>query len=146
MSRTRTADPFAALVREFSLELVHLRQMIALAEEEQRDLVAGEVGRIDAIAAEKLAQLHALELYTRERAGYLAEQGFAADASGLASCAAAAGNRGRALTDVWTQVADALTALRDLNEENGALLRVRLAEIGGPPAAPRAPARARRAP
>jgi hypothetical protein len=29
-------------------------------------------------------------------------------------------------------VADALATLRDLNEENGALLRARLAALGGP--------------
>jgi hypothetical protein len=29
-------------------------------------------------------------------------------------------------------VADALAELRDLNEENGTLLRARLAELGGP--------------
>ena len=61
---TPTPDPFAALVREFELELVHLKQMLALAEEEQRDLVTGDMARLDAISAEKLAQLHALELYT----------------------------------------------------------------------------------
>lgn len=134
MSRTGPPDPFAALVREFSLELVHLKQMLALAAEEQRDLVAGEVARIDSIAAEKLVQLHALELYSTERAAYLARQGFTADASGLAACALAAGSRGRELTAVWKQVAEALADLRDLNEENGALLRARLAELDGPAA------------
>lgn len=127
-----SSDPFAALVREFELELVHLRQMLALAAEEQRDLVDGNVERIDAIAAEKLVQLHALELYTRERAAYLTEQGFTADASGLAACALAAGRRGRKLTTVWKHVSEALAELRDLNEENGTLLRARLAELDGP--------------
>ncbi len=133
MSRSAApADPFAALVREFELELVHLRQMLALAEEEQRDLVAGDMTRLDAISAEKLGQLQALELYTRQRAVYLAQQGFASDAMGLAACALAAGRRGRALTTAWSRVAEALASLRDLNEENGLLLRARLAEVGDP--------------
>ena len=132
MSRTAPADPFAALVREFELELMHLRQMLALAEDEQRDLVAGDMTRLDAISAEKLGQLHALELYTRQRAVYLAELGFASDATGLAACALAAGTRGRQLTRAWGRVAEALASLRDLNEENGLLLRARLAEVGDP--------------
>ncbi len=126
------ADPFAALVREFELELVHLKQMLALAEEEHRTLVAGDIARLDAISAEKLVQLHALELYTSQRSTYLARQGFTADASGLAACALAAGGRGRSLTVAWKRVADALAELRDLNEENGTLLRARLVELGGP--------------
>jgi flagellar biosynthesis/type III secretory pathway chaperone len=126
------ADPFAALVREFELELVHLQQMLALAEEEQRDLVAGDMTRLDAISAEKLGQLQALELYTSQRAVYLAQQGFSSDAMGLAACALAAGRRGRALTTAWSRVAEALASLRDLNEENGLLLRARLAEVGDP--------------
>ena len=132
MSRSASADPFAALVREFELELVHLKQMLALAEEEQRDLVTGDMARLDAISAEKLAQLHALELYTAQCAIYLAEQGFSSDATGLAGCALAAGPRGRELTAVWKRVAEALASLRDLNEENGTLLRARLAEAGAP--------------
>jgi flagellar biosynthesis/type III secretory pathway chaperone len=95
------------------------------------------MARLDAISAEKLAQLHALELYTAQRAIYLAEQGFSTDASGLAACALSAGPRGRELTVVWKRVAEALATLRDLNEENGMLLRARLAEAGapgGPPA------------
>ena len=132
MTPTPAADPFAALVREFELELVHLKQMLALAEEEQRSLVAGDMGRLDTISAEKLAQLHALELYTAQRTAYLVQQGFSGDASGLAACALAAGRRGRALTAAWKRVADALAELHDLNEENGTLLRARLAEVGDP--------------
>ena len=134
MNRSGTADPFVALVREFELELLHLKQMLALAEEEARVLVAGDMERLDAISAEKLGQLHALERYAAQRAVHLAEQGFTADATGLAACALAAGRRGRALTAVWKQVAEALARLRDLNEENGVLLRARLAEVGVPPA------------
>ncbi len=132
MNLRDTADPFAALVREFELELVHLKQMLALAEEEHRTLVAGDIARLDAISAEKLVQLHALELYTSQRSAYLARQGFTADASGLAACALSAGSRGRRLTVAWKRVADALADLRDLNEENGTLLRARLAALGGP--------------
>jgi flagellar biosynthesis/type III secretory pathway chaperone len=132
MNLRETADPFAALVREFELELVHLKQMLALAEEEHRTLVAGDIARLDAISAEKLVQLHALELYTSQRSAYLVRQGFTADASGLAACALSAGSRGRSLTVAWKRVADALADLRDLNEENGTLLRARLAELGGP--------------
>jgi flagellar biosynthesis/type III secretory pathway chaperone len=132
MRRSAPADPFAALVREFELELVHLKQMLALAEEEQRNLVAGDMTRLDAISAEKLGQLHALELYTNQRAVYLTQQGFASDANGLAACALSAGRRGRLLTAAWKRVAEALGDLRDLNEENGTLLRARLAEVGDP--------------
>jgi flagellar biosynthesis/type III secretory pathway chaperone len=132
MTLREPADPFAALVREFELEFVHLKQMLALAEEEHRTLVAGDIARLDAISAEKLVQLHALELYTAQRAAYLARQGFTADASGLAACVLSAGSRGRTLTVAWKRVADALADLRDLTEENGTLLRARLAELGGP--------------
>jgi flagellar biosynthesis/type III secretory pathway chaperone len=132
MTPTPHADPFAALVREFHLEFVHIRQMLALAAEEQRDLVAGDMARLDAISAEKLAQLHALELYTAQRAAHLRAQGFSEDATGLAACALAAGKRGRVLTQAWKRVAEALAELRDLNEENGTLLRARLAEVGDP--------------
>jgi flagellar biosynthesis/type III secretory pathway chaperone len=134
MSLTTPANPFAALVREFALELMHLKQMIALAEEEHGDLVAGDTARLDAIASEKLVQLRALELYGARRAAYLAAQGFTADASGLAACTVSAGSRGRELKTAWKRVADALAELHDLNEENGALLRARLAKAGGPSA------------
>ena len=77
------------------------------------------MARLDSISAEKLAQLHALELYTPQRAVYLAQQGFSTDATGLAACALAAGRRGRQLTRAWKHVAEALASLRDLNEENG---------------------------
>src|SRR5262245_19317819 len=73
---TPPTDPFAVLVREFELELMHIKQMLALAEDEQRDLVAGDMTRLDAISAEKLGQLRVLELYTNQRAVYLAQQGF----------------------------------------------------------------------
>ena len=66
MSLTAPADQFGALVREFELELIHLKQMIALAEEEHRDLVAGDTARLDAISSEKLVQLRALELDGRD--------------------------------------------------------------------------------
>jgi flagellar biosynthesis/type III secretory pathway chaperone len=129
MSRVGPADPFAALVREFELELLHVKQMIALAAEEHRDLVAGDTARLDAISSEKLAQLRALELYATQRAAYLAAQGFTGDASGLAACAASAGRRGRRLTVAWRRLTEVLAELRDLNEENGALLRGRLAGV-----------------
>ncbi len=132
MSLTVPADPFAALVREFDLQHMHLKQMLALSGEEHRDLVAGKIARLDAISAETLVQLHALELYTAQRARYLAALGFTADASGLAACAAAAGRRGGELVTAWKRVADALADLRDLNEENAALLRARLTELNGP--------------
>jgi hypothetical protein len=125
------ADPFAALVREFELELVHLKQC-PLAEEEHRTLVAGTSRAPTRFRPKSLVQLHALELCTAQRAAYLARQGFTADASGLAACVLAAGSRGRTLTVAWKRVADALADLRDLTEENGTLLRARLAELGGP--------------
>ncbi|HSD54806.1 MAG TPA: flagellar protein FlgN [Burkholderiales bacterium] len=130
MSRAAPVEPFVALVREFELEYVHLKQMLALAAEEHRDLVAGDIARLDAISAEKLVQLHALELYSTQRAAYLEQLGFTPDASGLAACALSAGGRARKLTTAWKRVADALAELRDLNEENGTLLRARLAELG----------------
>jgi flagellar biosynthesis/type III secretory pathway chaperone len=141
MSAARRVDPFAALVREFELELLHLRQMLALAAEEQRDLVAGEMTRLDAISAEKLAQLRALEHYGVQRASWLAELGFADDERGLAACALAAGSRGWALLDAWRRVADALADLRELTVDNRLLLRARLAALlePVPPAAGLAP-------
>lgn len=126
------AGPFDALVREFELELRHLKQMHALAAEEQRDLVAGDITRLDAISAEKLMQLRALEHYASRRAACLAEQGFAADARGLAACALAAGSRGHELTTAWKRVADAFAELRDLAEESDLLLRARLAALCEP--------------
>ena len=132
MRRAGPADPFAALVREFELELRHLKQMLALAAEEQRDLVAGDMNRLDAISAEKLVQLRALEHYAGRRAACLAEQGFAADARGLAACALAAGRRGHELTTAWKRVADAFAELRDAAEENDLLLRARLAALCEP--------------
>jgi flagellar biosynthesis/type III secretory pathway chaperone len=132
MSNSTAADPFTALVREFELEYVHIRQMLALAFDEHRDLVSGELARLEVISAEKLVQLHALQLYTAQRCAYLAQQGYTPDASGLAACALAAGSRGRKLTAAWKRVADALAELRDLNEENGTLLRAHLGELGGP--------------
>ena len=132
MSCGTSAGPYAALVREFELELRHLKQMLALAAEEQRDLVAGDMTRLESISAEKLVQLHSLERYAVRRASFLAEQGFAAGARGLAACALAAGRRGHELTTAWKRVVDALADLRDQNEENSTLLRARLAELGGP--------------
>jgi flagellar biosynthesis/type III secretory pathway chaperone len=123
------ADPFAALAREFELELLHLQQMAALLEEEQRELRAGGAARLDAITAERLVQANALELYSERRAALLGAQGFSADASGLAACAAAAGERGSGLARAWRRVAEAAGEVHDLNEQNRALLRMRLAAV-----------------
>jgi flagellar biosynthesis/type III secretory pathway chaperone len=132
MNRVPAMDACAALARELELEHLHLRQMLALAAEEHRDLVAGDLARLDAIAAERLAQLYAFELYEARRRAYLADMGFAADAGGLAACARSGRSHGLALTTAGARVAEALAELRELNEENGVLLRARLAELGGP--------------
>jgi hypothetical protein len=132
MTRTVPADPLAALIREFELELMHVKQMLALAAEEQRDLVVGNVARLDAISAEKLVQLHGLELYAAQRSAYLAALGFATDASGLMACAAAAGRRGVKLIAAWEGVAGAISELHELSEQNATLLRARLAETQAP--------------
>jgi flagellar biosynthesis/type III secretory pathway chaperone len=133
MSSERPADPFAALVRELDLEHLHLRQMLALAAEERRDLVAGALGRLGAITSERLAQLDALELYDARRRACLVALGCAPDAQGLAACAASAGRRGPALTAARARVSAALATLQELNQENDALLRARLAALGALP-------------
>jgi flagellar biosynthesis/type III secretory pathway chaperone len=114
--------PAAALAREFELELLHLRQMAALLEEERRALLAGVPARLDAITAERLVQANALELYAQRRAALLGAQGFTADSTGLAACAAAAGESGFHLAATWRKVAEAASEVRDLNEENRRLM------------------------
>src|SRR3990172_6826665 len=57
------ADSFAALAREFELELLHLKQMLALLEAERRELLTGGTEGLDAITAERLVQADPLELY-----------------------------------------------------------------------------------
>ena len=133
MSLAEPAGPLAALVRQFELELLHLKQMIALAQEEHRDLVAGNTARLDAISSEKLVQLRAVELYAKRRYTRLAALGFSPDADGLAACIASAGRLGRKLTAAWSRLTRALTELAELNEENGALLRGCLAAAGDGP-------------
>jgi flagellar biosynthesis/type III secretory pathway chaperone len=131
-----TADPLAALEREFEHELLHLRQMRALLEAERHELAAGGAARLDAISAERLMQANALPLYAARRAALLAAQGFAADATGLAACAAAAGERGAGLAARWREVADAAAEVRELNDQNRALMRLLLAALvdgGGAP-------------
>jgi flagellar biosynthesis/type III secretory pathway chaperone len=122
-------DPFAALAREFELERLHLKQMLALLEAEQRELLAGGTARLDAISAERLVQANALELYAGRRAAFLRAQGFTADAIGLAACAAAAGEHGLQLAAAWRKVAEAADEVRDLNEQNRALLLAQLAAV-----------------
>jgi flagellar biosynthesis/type III secretory pathway chaperone len=126
------ADPFAALVREFELELLHLKQMLALLEAERRELLAGGTARLDAISAERLVQVNALELYAARRAALLGAQGFSADAIGLAACAAAAGERGSELASRWQRVAEAAGEVRDLNAQNQTLMRLWLAAAVAP--------------
>ncbi len=130
------ADPFAALAREFELELLHLKQMLALLEAERRELAAGGTARLDAITAERLVQANALELYAARRAALLTAQGFSADAIGLAACAAAAGERGSELVVRWQQVAEAAAEVRDVNEQNQALMRRWLAAAADAAALP----------
>jgi flagellar biosynthesis/type III secretory pathway chaperone len=132
-----TADSLAALAREFELELLHLKQMLALLEAERRELAAGGTARLDAISAERLMQANALELYAARRGALLEAQGFSADASGLAACAAAAGRRGRALAAGWQLVAETAAEVRDCNAQNQALMRLWLAAAAEPSAAPR---------
>jgi flagellar biosynthesis/type III secretory pathway chaperone len=129
MSATRSADPFRALVQELELERLHLVQMIALAEEESRLLAVGDTTGLDAISAERLVQLHALELYAARRATYLDAQGFPPGAMGLAGCAAAAGRPGRKLFAAWKRVAEATAELSDLNAQNSALALRLLAKV-----------------
>jgi flagellar biosynthesis/type III secretory pathway chaperone len=125
------ADPLDALLTELDLELMHVKQMVGLLEEEQRELIAGRVERLEAIASEKLAQSRALELYASRRAALLSAQGFSADARGLMACAHSAGVRGQVLRDAWVRVAETATEARQLNEQNGALIRLRLASVDG---------------
>jgi flagellar biosynthesis/type III secretory pathway chaperone len=129
-------DPFAALAREFDLELLHLKQMLALLEAERRELAAGGTARLDAISAERLVQANALELYAARRAALLNAQGFSADAIGLAACAAAAGERGSELAASWQRVAEAAGEVRDLNAQNQALMRRWLAAVADGAEAP----------
>ncbi|HKC43772.1 MAG TPA: flagellar protein FlgN [Burkholderiales bacterium] len=133
MSLAQPPDRLASLVREFELELLHVRQMIALAQEEHRDLVAGNTARLDAISSEKLVQLRAVELYVKQRCVHLVALGFSPDADGLAACIASAGRLGRKLTAAWSRLTRALAELAELNEENGALLRGCLAAVGDGP-------------
>jgi len=130
MSLADPADPLAALVRELEFERLHLKQMIALAQEEHRDLVAGNTARLDAISSEKMVQLRAIELYTKQRSTHLAALGFSPDADGLAACIASAGRLGRKLMAGWSRLTRALAELDELNQENGALLRGCLAAAG----------------
>jgi flagellar biosynthesis/type III secretory pathway chaperone len=130
-------DPFAALAREFDLELLHLKQMLALLEAERRELAAGGTARLDAISAERLVQANALELYAARRAALLNAQGFSADAIGLAACAAAAGERGSELAASWQRVAGAASEVRDLNQQNQTLMRLWLAAVADGAEAPR---------
>jgi flagellar biosynthesis/type III secretory pathway chaperone len=123
------ADAFAALAREFELELLHLEQMRVLLEAERRELLAGGIARLDAITAERRVQAAALELYAARRAVLLAEQGFSADATGLAACAVAGGERGGALAVSWQRVAEAAGEVRELNEQNQTLMRMWLATL-----------------
>lgn len=121
------ADSFAALAREFELELLHLKQMLALLEAERGELLAGGTERLDAITAERLVQANALELYAARRAALLNAQGFSADAIGLAACAAAAGEHGFELAASWQRVAEAAGEVRELNARNQTLMRLWLA-------------------
>ena len=130
------ADPLAALAREFELELLHLKQMLALLEAEQCELAADGTARLDAISAERLVQANALELYAGQRAALLGAQGFGADAIGLAACAAAAGERGLELAASWQRVAEAAGEVRDLNAQNQALMRRWLAAVADAAAGP----------
>ncbi len=123
------ADSFAALAREFELELLHLKQMLALLEAERGELLAGGTERLDAITAERLVQANALELYAARRAALLNAQGFSADAIGLAACAAAAGEHGFELAASWQRVAEAAGEVRELNEQNQTLMRLWLAAV-----------------
>jgi flagellar biosynthesis/type III secretory pathway chaperone len=130
------ADPFAALAREFELELLHLKQMLALLEAERCELAAGGTARLDAITAERLVQANALELYAARRAALLNAQGFSADAIGLAACTAAAGERGSELAASWQRVAEAAGEVRDRNAQNQALMRRWLAAVADGAEAP----------
>lgn len=123
--------PLDALLTEMDLELMHVRQMVGLLEEEQRELIAGRVDRLETIAAEKLMQSRALDLYARRRAEFLRAQGFGADARGLAACTQSAGPHGKRLLETWGRIMDTAADARQLNEQNGALIRLRLARVGG---------------
>ncbi len=76
-------------------------------------------------------QSRALDLYASRRAACLRAQGFAADRAGLVACAASAGADGRRLLEAWGRVVDAAAEARYLNEQNGALIRLRLASVDG---------------
>ncbi|MGH8698535.1 MAG: flagellar export chaperone FlgN, partial [Burkholderiales bacterium] len=109
---------------------------LARLEAERRELAAGGTERLDAITAERLAQVRALELYAARRAALLNAQGFSADAIGLAACAAAAGERGSELAASWQRVAEAAGEVRDRNAENQTLMRLWLAAAADGAAAP----------
>lgn len=123
--------PDAALREEINLELRHLGQMVALLEEEQRDLVAGRTDRLEAIAAEKLVQARALDLYAERRARLLAARGLGPDARAAAGRAEAGGPHHGRLRELVDALAAAAAEARHLNAQNGALIRLRLATVDG---------------
>lgn len=69
-----TTHPTAALLLEMDLELRHAKQMVGLLEEEQRELLAGRVDRLESLAAGKPVQSRSLDLYAGRRAAFLRAQ------------------------------------------------------------------------
>jgi flagellar biosynthesis/type III secretory pathway chaperone len=126
-------DPalLAPLADELEHERLHLRQMLALLEEERAVLAGEEPWRLESLAAEKTAQVRALDLYAGRRRALLERCGVPATPAGLAACFTAAGAPGRRLAEVWREVASLAMEARDGNELNGKLIQMRLSHVQG---------------
>lgn len=124
-------EAFAALVEELDLETRQVRQILALLGDERRELNEGQSVRLEAIAAEKMTALRALDLYAQRRNELLRAQGFAPGAEGLLACAAGAGPHGELLRERWNDLLEMARRARDSNAINGSLIRMRLSDLQG---------------
>lgn len=114
-----------ALLEAIEHESRHLAQMIALLVTEQDDLVLGRTDRLESIAAEKLTQARALDLYAARRGTLMRALGVPGRAGGTGTTAyAALGAIG--LGDRWRELADKADEARTLNAINGRLIAQRM--------------------
>lgn len=119
---------YAAFAAELEHEFRHLCAMVELLEVEQHVLVEGDAGRLGALAAEKVSQVRALEIYAARIGAFLRARGYGEDAGGFAECIAAA-PQSKSLGELRAKIAEKSREARQLNTLNGALIEARLTSI-----------------
>lgn len=111
------------MIEPIQQELAALNRFVELLQQEQAALLTADVDKLLPLSQEKLDQANRINDLERQRATWLAQQGFSADAEGMERWLAAAP---AGTTDTWKALLEAARLAQHLNQTNGKLILTHL--------------------